>query len=43
MLVTLTLSELHEIRRIEYSVEEKMGIEKIRESCCIFTKEENIK
>ena len=32
MLVTLTLSEPHEIRRIENSVEEKMGIEKIGES-----------
>ena len=32
MLITLTLSEPHEIRRIENSVEEKMGIEKIGES-----------
>ena len=32
MLVTLTLSELHEIRRIENSVTEKMGIVKIPES-----------
>ena len=31
MLVTLTLSELHEIRRIENSVEEKVGKEKIAE------------
>ena len=31
-LATLTLSEPHEIRRIENSVEEKMGIEKIGES-----------
>ena len=32
MLVTLTLSELHEIRSIEKSVEEEMGIEKVGES-----------
>ena len=32
MLVTFTLSEPHEIRRIENSVEDKMGIEKIGES-----------
>ena len=32
MLVTLKLSEPHEIWRIENSVEEKMGIEKIGES-----------
>ena len=32
MLFTLTLSEPHEIQRIENSVEEKMGIEKIGES-----------
>ena len=32
MLVTLKLSEPYEIRRIENSVEEKMGIEKIGES-----------
>ena len=32
MLVTLTLSEPNEIRRIENSVEEKMGIENIGES-----------
>ena len=32
MLVTLTLSEPHEIRTIENSVEEKIGIEKIGQS-----------
>ena len=32
MLVTLTLSELHDIRSIEKSVEEEMGIEKVGES-----------
>ena len=32
MLVTLTLSEPHEIRKIENSVEEKVGKEKIAES-----------
>ena len=32
MLVTLTLTEPHKIRRIENSVEEKKGIEKIGES-----------
>ena len=32
MLITLTLSEPHEVRRIENSVEEKMSIEKIEES-----------
>ena len=36
MLATLILLEPHEIRRIENSVEEKMSIEKIGESCINF-------
>ena len=36
MLATLILLEPHEIRKIENSVEEKMSIEKIGESCINF-------